>query len=49
MSRRLGALEHKRFEVPNARKEIEKTDREICQTLSSKENNFDKLSQIATY
>ena len=45
MHRRLGAFEHKRFKVPNTRKKIGKTDKEICQTLSSKKNNFDKYNR----
>jgi len=45
LSRRLGAFKHKIFEVPNAREEIGKTGREIYQTLSSEENNFDKCNR----
>ena len=45
LSKRLGAFEHKRFEIPNARKKTGKTDRKICQTLSSEENNFDECNR----
>ena len=44
-SRKLGTFKHKGFKVPNARKKIGKTDKEIYWTLLSKENNFNKCNR----
>jgi len=44
--RRLGITEYKRSQISNAREMIGKTNRIICRTLQSQENNFNKYNQI---